>query len=64
MSDDLRNFLDKLNSNRLPEGWENVPLAKKSYDQGFEEGYDTAALEYEKTLNALRRILDLETHRI
>lgn len=63
----LRHFLENLNNKDFPDGWRQSPLGKRAYEighqEGFEEGYDAAAEQYEKTLSALRHILDLEDQR-
>ena len=63
----LRDFLENLNNGDLPKGWRESPLGKRAWEighqAGFEEGYDAAAEQYEKTLSALRHILDLEDQR-
>jgi len=59
----LRNFLENLNNGEMPNGWRDSPIGKRAYSLGYEEGYDAAAEEYERTLDALRRILELEAQR-
>ena len=63
----LRDFLENLNNGDLPKGWRQSPLGKRDWElghqSGFEEGYDAAVEQYEKTLSALRHILDLESSR-
>jgi len=63
----LRDFLEQLRNQGLPDGWRESPLGKRAWElghqSGFEEGYDAAAEEYEKTLEAVRHILDLESQR-
>ena len=62
--DTLRSFLSNLNAcNPLPKGWKDTPLGQRAYSLGYEEGYSQAAEEYEKTLEAVRHILDLESQR-
>ena len=62
--DTLRSFLSDLNTcNPLPEGWRDSPIGKRAYSLGYEEGYDSAAEQYERTLDAIRRILELEAQR-
>ena len=62
--DTLRSFLSDLNAcNPLPKGWRDSPIGQRAYSLGYEEGYSQAAEEYEKTLEALRHILDLESQR-
>ena len=61
--DTLRNFLADMNGDRLPKGWRDTPIGKRAYNCGFESGYDAAAEQYERTLDAIRRILELEAQR-
>lgn len=61
--DTLRSFLSNLNNDPLPRGWRDTPIGKRAYNCGFESGYDAAAEQYERTLDAIRRILELEAQR-
>jgi len=61
--DTLRSFLSNMNGDPLPRGWRDTPIGKRAYNCGFEAGYDAAAEQYERTLDALRRILELEAQR-
>lgn len=59
----LRDFLDQMKNRGLPDGWRESPFGSKVYDIAYNDGYMQATQEYEKTLDALRHILDLEGQR-
>ena len=61
--DTLRSVFDMFNDSELPKGWRDTPIGKRAYNCGFESGYDAAAEQYERTLDAIRRILELEAQR-
>ena len=61
--DTLRSVFDTFADGKLPKGWRDTPIGKRAYNCGFEAGYDAAAEQYERTLDALRRILELEAQR-
>ena len=59
----LRDFLEQLGNQGLPDGWRESPFGSKIYNIAYNDGYMQATEEYEKTLDALRHILDLEEQR-
>ena len=61
--DTLRSVFDMFSDSELPKGWRDTPIGKRAYNTGFESGYDAAAEQYERTLDAIRRILELESQR-
>ena len=63
----LRDFLENLNGQGLPDGWRQTPLGKQAYQIGHKdgwcEGYEKAMEENQKTLDTIRHLLDLENQR-
>jgi hypothetical protein len=63
----LRHFLEKLSNQGLPDGWRQSEIGKRAWEighrEGWQEGYEHAMEECQKTLDTIRHLLDLEQQR-
>lgn len=64
----LRDFLENLNNDDLPAGWQESPLGKRAYEMGHQAGYAAgqrdAWAEANTVIDSVRNIIELHDRQI
>lgn len=56
----VTDFLSRMGENKLPDGWQDSPIARRAWAMGYDEGSDDVMEIHFKTLNTLKHLIDLE----